>query len=298
MTGGIGLSGCVGLLLNTQKPKALELGRRLINWGQKERVNILVPPHEASILGHPGISDEEWRNSVDFAVVIGGDGTFLRAARYVVGCSIPLYGINVGNLGFLAAGDPENAEKDILSIIDGNYSVQSRSLLRGAVWRGERKVHELYAVNDLVVTKGSFARLVFIRLHVNGKALSVLPADGLIVSTPTGSTAYSLSVGGPIVPPHVPCFVVAPICAHTLYARPVILGDTDEVTIVPEGDNRDLMLTQDGQLGYELLPGDRITVSLAKDRSISTISLPGRDYYDLLQQKLNWGKSQTEVVGE
>ncbi len=294
----IGPGRCVGLMLNTQKPKALDLGRRLISWGQEQGITILVPPHEASILGHPGISDEEWRQTVDFAVVIGGDGTFLRAARYVVGCSIPLYGINVGNLGFLAAGDPENAEKDILAILEGGYSVQDRALLRGAVWRGERKVHELYAVNDLVVTKGSFARVVFIRLHVNGKPLSVLPADGLIASTPTGSTAYALSVGGPIVPPHVPCFVVAPICAHTLYARPIILGNDDEVAIVPEGDNRDLMLTQDGQLGYELLPGDRITVCLAPDKRISTISLPERDYYDLLQQKLNWGQSQTEVVGE
>lgn len=292
------MKGSVGLLLNTQKPKALELGRRLISWGQEKGVSILTPPHEASILGHPGISDEEWRQSVDFAVVIGGDGTFLRAARYVVGCSIPLYGINVGNLGFLAAGDPQNAERDILAIMGGDYSVQERALLQGAVWRGDRKVHELYAVNDLVVTKGSFARLVFIRLHVNGKPLSVLPADGLIASTPTGSTAYALSVGGPIVPPHVPCFLVAPICAHTLYARPIVLGRDDEVSIVPEGDNRDLMLTQDGQLGYELLPGDRIAVRLAPDKTISTISLPARDYYDLLQQKLNWGQSQTEVVGE
>ena len=292
------MTGCVGLLLNTQKPKALELGRRLISWGQEQGISILTPPHEASILGYPGISDEEWRQSVDFAVVIGGDGTFLRAARYVVGCSIPLYGINVGNLGFLAAGDPQNAEKDILAIMRGGYSVQERALLQGAVWRGDRKVHELYAVNDLVVTKGSFARLVFIRLHVNGKPLSVLPADGLIASTPTGSTAYALSVGGPIVPPHVPCFLVAPICAHTLYARPIVLGQDDEVSIVPEGDNRDLMLTQDGQLGYELLPGDRIAVRLAPGKTISTISLPARDYYDLLQQKLNWGQSQTEVVGE
>lgn len=288
----------VGLLLNTQKEKAIALARRLICWGQDQRVRFLLPPHEASLLGLPSFPDQEWKNAVSFAVVIGGDGTFLRAGRYVLSHQIPLYGINVGKLGFLAAGSPEMAEKDISDILAEKHRVQSRALLEGRVMRGERKVHEVFALNDLVINKGSFARVIFIRILVNGESLNMLPADGIIVATPTGSTAYALSAGGPIVPPHVGCLVVAPICAHTLSARPIILGADDVVTIVPEGNFRDLVFSQDGQLSYELLPDDRIEIRLSRDKRVQFILLPDRDYFVLLQQKLCWGQSQAELGGE
>ena len=150
-------------------------------------------------------------------------------------------------------------------------------------------VYELHALNDLVISQGNLARVIDLEVKVGEEILSFFLADGLILSTPTGSTAYALSAGGPIIPPHVPCMLVAPICAHTLYARPVVLSSTDLAVIAPKGNMRNLMLTQDGQLGYELLPDDRLEVMLDSDIFVSTIELKNRSYYDLLREKLRWG---------
>lgn len=288
----------VGLLFNTQKPEAIDMAWRLWRWGKSNNIKFLLPPHEASAIALPGVDDEKWREESSFAVILGGDGTFLRAARYTFGCAVPLYGINLGRLGFLAIGSPESAENDIEEIISGKYSVQLRRLLKGQVWRGNRLVHELYALNDLVISKGSLARVVDIEVRVGKEILSLFLADGLILSTPTGSTAYALSAGGPIVPPHVPCMIMAPICAHTLYARPVILSDTDNICVIPKGDARNLMLTQDGQLGYELLPGDELHVMLDNQIFVRTIQLTGRSYYDLLREKLRWGFNGIREAGD
>jgi len=283
----------IGLLINTQKQRAIDLANRLLAWGRTKDITFLLPPHEASILGTQSLSDQQWHGSVDFAIVIGGDGTFLRASRYVLDSSIPLYGINVGHLGFLASGDEKNAEQEILMILEGKHRIEERHVLKGKIWRNESLKHTIYALNDLVLTKGAFARLIQIEVRVEGTFFAQLPTDGMIVATPTGSTAYSLSAGGPIVPPHVPCIVLSPICAHTLYSRPVIFGRNDRISLIPKGDNRDLVLTQDGQLGYEILPSDRIEISLSHDKTIKVIMLQNKDYYDLLQEKLNWGRGIT-----
>ena len=288
------MKGKVGLLINPQKPQALELGKRLLRWGSENGVTFLAPPHEAAVLGVPGVSDEEWKNQAEFAVVLGGDGTFLRAARYVLGKDIPLYGINVGRLGFLASGDPNQAEENIQTILQGHFSTQKRRLLKGTITRGGSLVHEVYALNDLVVTKGAFARVITLQISVGDRPLSLMTGDGLILSTPTGSTGYALSAGGPIVPPHVPCMLLVPICAHTLYARAMVFGDEDTIQVVPRGDHRDMMLTQDGQLGYELLPGDCISVSLSREKWVNMVLLQDKDYYDLLLEKFQWGQNLAE----
>ena len=279
----------VGLLFNTQKPDAAYVAGRLYSWGKENKINFMLPPHEASALCVPEIPDNVWRESVKFAVILGGDGTFLRAARYTFCYDIPLYGINLGRLGFLATGSPESAEEDILSILAGEYVLQRRSLLKGLVWRKDRLVYELHALNDFVISKGNIARVIDLEVRVGGEVLSLFLADGMILSTPTGSTAYALSAGGPIIPPHVPCMLLAPICAHTLYARPVVLSNSDVAVIAPRGDTRNLMLTQDGQLGYELLPDDRLEVMIDRDICVNTIELKGISYYDLLREKLRWG---------
>ena len=279
----------IGLLFNTQKPAAISMARKLLQWGKENGINFLLPPHEAAVISVPETSDIAWKNSVSFAIILGGDGTFLRAARYTFGYKIPLYGINLGRLGFLATGSPNSAIEDIKSILSNNFVLQKRNLLKGHVWRGERLVYELHALNDLVISKGNLARVIDLEVKVGEEILSFFLADGLILSTPTGSTAYALSAGGPIIPPHVPCMRVAPICAHTLYARPVVLSSTDLAVIAPKGNMRNLMLTQDGQLGYELLPDDRLEVMLDSDIFVSTIELKNRSYYDLLREKLRWG---------
>ena len=279
----------LGLLVNTQKRSALALAEKILRWGRERSVKFVLPPHEAHVLGEQETSDHDWKEKVDAAVVLGGDGTFLRAARYVIGHDIPLYGINVGRLGFLSCGKIENAEKDLEKIVTGKLTVNHRPLLHGIVSRGKKHKHEVYALNDLVVTKGPFARLIALNIAVSGRPLSLLHADGIIIATPTGSTAYSLSAGGPIVPPHMSCMILTPICAPTLYSRPIVLSESDTVTITPEGQHREIMLTQDGQLGYELLPGDTISISLDKDRNIGIITLPENEFFSLLQEKFQWG---------
>jgi len=284
----------LGLLVNTQKRSALNLAEKILRWGRKQKIRLLLPPHEAHVLGEEEVSDLSWKETVHAAVVLGGDGTFLRAARYVIGYDIPLYGINVGHLGFLSCGKVENAENDLQKIILGEHRINYRHLLHGVVSRGKRQKHEVYALNDLVVTKGPFARLIAMGIAVNDSSLSVLNADGIIIATPTGSTAYSLSAGGPIVPPHLSCMILTPICAHTLYSRPMVLGEGDSITITPQGQHREIMLTQDGQLGYELLPGDRICVSLDSEKKIGIITLPENEFFSLLQEKFQWGHRTTE----
>ncbi|MFA7620511.1 MAG: NAD(+)/NADH kinase [Aminobacteriaceae bacterium] len=281
---------CIGMLVNTRKPGALEMTNTLTRWGNENGLQFLLPPHEASVVGVQGLSDEEWKEQVDIALVIGGDGTFLRAARYVLGSPVLLYGINLGRLGFLASGKADEALMDIESILKGEYSVQTHKVLDGKVSRDGHDTYSLYALNDLVLAKGALARVMHIEVHIGDKLLNTIPADGLIVSTPTGSTAYALSAGGPIVPPHVPCMIILPICAHTLYSRPVVVGEDDTITLIPRGNHRDLLLTQDGQLGYEILPGDRIDISLSRTHKIDVLTLPSRNYYDLLQEKLRWGQ--------
>jgi NAD+ kinase len=280
----------IGMLVNTRKPGAIKMARMLLQWGMDNGIAFLFPPHEASVLGVQGVSDEEWKETVGIALVIGGDGTFLRAARYILGASILLYGINLGHLGFLASGKAEEAIQDVESILRGESSVQTHRVLDGRISRDGHYTYSLYALNDLVLAKGALARVMHIEVHIGDKLLNTLPADGIIVSTPTGSTAYALSAGGPIIPPHVPCMLVVPICAHTLYSRPVVAGEDDTVTLVPRGNHRDLLLTQDGQLGYEILPGDRIEISLSRTQKIDVILLPSRNYFDLLQEKLRWGQ--------
>ena len=280
----------IGMIVNTRKPGALSMARRLLEWGRKSSVEFFFPPHEASVLGLQGLEDEVWKQEVDLSLVIGGDGTFLRAARYVLGCPIPLYGINLGHLGFLASGKPEEAEVDLAAILRKEYTLTRHRVLEGKIFRDDRMIHSFFALNDIVLAKGALARVMHIEVHIGKKLLNVLPADGIIVSTPTGSTAYALSAGGPIVPPHIPCMVIVPICAHTLYSRPVLSGEDDTITLIPRGNHRDLLITQDGQLGYEIMPGDRIEVSLSGEVDVQVITLPSRNYYDLLQEKLQWGR--------
>ena len=279
----------LGMIINAHKPEAVEMGRRLVKWGRESGISVLLPHHEASVLMTGGLSDEEWLKSVDIAVVVGGDGTFLRAARYVLEADIPLYGINLGHLGFLASGKAEEAEHDLARIVKGDYALLERCLLYCNLFRNGETLHTMYALNDFVLTKNAIARLLYIEVRFNEKFFGVLPSDGIIISSPTGSTAYALSAGGPIIPPHMRSMLLAPICAHTLYSRPLLAAPEDSITLTPKGGVRDVTLTQDGQLAYEVLPGDCISISLS-DRAIRTINMPNRTFLDLVQEKLGWGQ--------
>ena len=282
----------LGMLVNTHKPEAIAMARRLLQWGQDRGLSILLPHQEASVLTTAGIPDEEWLRTVEIALVIGGDGTFLRAARYVLDAGTFLYGINLGHLGFLSSGKPDSAEEDLENILNDRYTILKRRLLHCILYRDGAPLHTLYALNDIVLSKNAIARLLHIEVRFDDRFFGVLPADGVIVSSPTGSTAYALSAGGPIIPPHLDSMLLAPLCAHTLYSRPLMAAATDRISLIPRGSYRDITLTQDGQLGYEVLPGDRMDIELDRDKGIHTIAMPDRTFLDLVQEKLGWGQSR------
>jgi NAD+ kinase len=281
----------IGILINSDKQQAIDIGRDLYVWGKENGVNILLPIHDASVLNVEGVTDHEWLNNTGSAIVIGGDGTFLRAARYVLDYGIPIYGINTGNLGFLTYGKPENAHNDLKCILKGEYTIFERPVLIGNVVREGVIVNSFYALNEFVLTEGVSARLLKVDVFFNQQKLGQLSADGIIMASPTGSTAYSMSAGGPIVPPHIACMVFVPICAHTLYARPIIAGAMDEISLIPRICSRNIVLTYDGQLACEILPNDMITVKLLTSKTIKSIQMYNRSFLDLIHEKLGWGQS-------
>ena len=282
----------LGMIVNLRKPEAVSMARRLLQWGQDNNCTFLLPHQEASALTTTGLDDEQWLKTVKLALVIGGDGTFLRAARYIVGTDIILHGINLGHLGFLASSSPDEVEHDLTNILHDNFTVLDRRVLRCVLSHDDSPLHKVHALNDIVLTTNAIARLLQIEIRFNNEFFCVLPADGAIVSTPTGSTAYALSAGGPIIPPHMDAMLLAPLCAHTLYSRPLMASENDCITLIPRGVSRDLMLTQDGQLAYEVFPNDRIDIRLSKSKKIRTVNLPGHNFLDIVREKLGWGSSK------
>jgi len=282
------LFGRVGFIFNAAKAEAVGLARRALSILSERGVEVLLPQHEASALGVAGLDLGEWLSLVELVLVFGGDGTFLRAARTVYGGGAVLYGINVGRLGFLACGEPSALEENLERLLSGDFRQVRRMALEAEVRRKGQVLHRLFALNEFVVTKGAFARVIHLSVGVNSRVVARYSADGVMVSTPTGSTAYALSAGGPIVPPHLELILVVPICAHSLYLRPLVLSPEDVVFVQVESDHRDLMLTQDGQLGYEVLPGDEVVIRRGP-HPVITAELEGEDFYSLLGRKLSWG---------
>jgi len=225
----------------------------------------------------------------DLAVVLGGDGTMLSAARTLASSSVPLVGINQGRLGFMTDIALESMTAKMASILAGQYALEPRTMLAAEVSRADRSVFAATALNDVIVTKGASGRLIELVVRIDGQFVYDLRSDGLIVATPTGSTAYALSSNGPIIQPNVPAFALVPISPHTLSNRPIAVSDgcTVEVTLKRGADAR---LQCDGQPQLDLVEGDRITAG----RSPHTLQLvhpPGYDYYAMLREKLHWSET-------
>jgi NAD+ kinase len=285
----------IGILINSHKQQSIDIGKDIYIWGKEHGINILFPARDADVLNIEGVHDIEWLNNVDAAIVVGGDGTFLQAARYVLDYNIPLYGINIGYLGFLTYGKPRSIFHDIECILKDEYSVFERLTLFGNVVREGNIIHSFYALNEFVLTESIVSRILRADVFFNEQKLGQLSADGIIVSSPTGSTAYSLSAGGPIVPPHVACMIFVPICAHTLHARPIIAGAEDEISLIPRTCTRDMVLLYDGQLACEILLNDVITVNLSTSKTIKSIQIHDKPFLNLIHEKLGWGHS---FIGE
>jgi len=232
-------------------------------------------------------SREELSTRSDMIIALGGDGTLLAAARAVGDRGTPILGVNLGRLGFLTELKPKEIFPTLERIWQGNYSLEERMVLQ-VIISSQPEAPTFYALNDLVIDKGSFSRVIQLETFINGESLSTFSADGLIISTPTGSTAYSLSAGGPIINPQMEAIIITPICPHSLSVRPMVISQGETFEVAVYSDHNSAMLTIDGQVGYELSSGDRVRTAKV-DHKITLVHSTGQSFYQVLREKLKWG---------
>lgn len=272
-------------------PEALALAGVLADWlrGQGGQAQVL----EAEA-GHPKSGQAPTLHlppDCQLVVVLGGDGTMLGAVREVVDAGLqqaPILGVNLGGLGFLTALAPEELLPAMEKVLAGHFLAPPRLMIQARVERQGQVLERITALNDVVVNKAALARIVDLSLFVDDQPLTTFRADGLIISTPTGSTAYNLSAGGPICHPSLECMLVTPICSFALSNRPLLLSPHMTLTVVLDRRAQDTTLTCDGQVGFDLLAGDRVIISRAVE-TIRLIQSPFKDYFEILRAKLRWG---------
>ncbi|MGH9884934.1 MAG: NAD(+)/NADH kinase [bacterium] len=228
-------------------------------------------------------------SALDALLTLGGDGTLLRGARIISPHAVPILGINLGRLGFLTCCNADQLESALMRFARGDYLAESRMALEARVFDGRGKERRNWiALNDIVLNKGGFARVVGLHVAADGEPVATYAADGVVLSTPTGSTAYSLSAGGPVVYPTLETIVLTPVAAHTLAIRPVVLPSSVEVTLRADDASEELLITVDGQVGTTFAPGETLSVRRASG-GVLIVRFPGTSFFTTLRQKLAWG---------
>lgn len=281
----------VALFVNPTRPGAAERARELVEWLEAQGHTALLERGAAAELGMGKVAadDPELAGS-DLAVVLGGDGMVLAAARVMAPEGGPLLPLGFGEFGFLAVADAEETLSAVSDALAGKGKVHERMMLSAEVWEGGGLLKAFTALNDAVVTVGTISRTIDLETYVGGRFLAGYAADGVIVSTPTGATAYSLSAGGPIVAPTVPAMILTPICAHTLSARSIVFPDTEEIEIrILDDLGGTVFLTMDGQTREPLKTNHRVVVKRA-EFTARFVSFDGDTFYDRLQKRFRWGE--------
>jgi NAD+ kinase len=282
----------VALLASLGKRKAISAARQIASNLEKRGLRVRVGKREAELLGLERLccKEEELAEEADLVIAVGGDGTMLTAARMAAPRGVPVLGVHVGGLGFLTEVLIKDLPRVLNRVVHGQFEVHERIMLEARVVRRGKEIQSVLGLNDMVVTKGAFSRLLRLKMSVDGKEFASLAMDGVIVSSPTGSTAYSLSAGGPLVEPGVPVLMITPICPHTLSARPLVVSADSEVAIqLPTlTGNQEAMATIDGQLGIPLASRDRVLVRKSPHPA-RLVSLGGPSFLPKLRSKLGWG---------
>lgn len=278
----------IGIIAKKGEPEAVKVVRDLLRRLKKKKCEFLIERKVASALKVKGCRLEDIPKKSDMIIVFGGDGTLLSVARLVGSLGVPILGVNLGGLGFITELNRDELDDNIDMIFNNDCCFEERIMLLTDVFRQGKRMIQHNALNDVVLNKSALARMFEFDISIDRQYVSTFRADGLIVSTPTGSTAHSLSAGGPILYPTLESFLLTPICPHTLTSRPIVLPDdfTVEVKII-SGD--DVNLTLDGQTGYPLKVKDRIRIRKA-DYKTKFIVLHDRDYFKILRTKLKWGE--------
>lgn len=249
-------------------------------------LELCLEPDLPKVTGDATFSDP---TELDALLTLGGDGTLLRGARMLAGHEVPIVGVNMGRLGFLTCCPADQLAHSLMRFARGDYAVESRMQLRAAMLGADRRERESWtALNDVAVHKGGFARVVPLRVKADEELIANYSADGVVISTPTGSTAYSLSAGGPVVVPTLEMILVTPVSPHTLGVRPVVLPATSTIAVQSDDVPEELMITVDGQVGTTFRPGETLSVSKAPT-SVRIVRFPGSSFFATLGQKLGWG---------
>jgi NAD+ kinase len=277
-----------GIISKPRSEQAARVVPALAAWLAERGIAIRVDPETAEYADrNDALPRDQVPNGAQLLIVLGGDGTLLSAARATGGRDIPLFAVNLGKLGFLTAITVDDLYPQLERVLAGEYRVSRRGLLHAELWRGGKLAGAYESLNDIALAKAEIARIIDLEVHVDDHPMCVYKADGLIVSTPTGSTAYSLSAGGPIVFPTVAAFCITPICPHMLTHRPVIVPDDQVIKVTLLSDDT-TYLTADGQAGELLQQGDQV-LCRRSEHTVSLIQPPGMMFFDVLREKLQWG---------
>lgn len=279
----------VGIFMKPGRPDGAGSVRELTKYLGDQGIKVLCDADSAAYAQTPGFSREEIAATCDLAVVLGGDGTLLSVARAVGSRSVPILGVNLGTLGFLTEVSLDELLPAMAQILAGEVQAKPRLRLEAVVIRGDTERGRFLALNDAVVTKTALSRIIDLEAFVNGESVTTFHADGLIASTPTGSTAYSLSAGGPFLMPGSGVIVLTPISPHSLTQRPFVFPQSATLEIAVDTRGGQAALTVDGQEGMDLIDGDRVRVS-PSDYPLLLISSPFRNHFEILREKLRWGE--------
>ena len=286
----------IGIVLKPHQHDALKTICDLTLWLSERAIEVVGSPDiERERVEHQTgcavkeVPTEKLAASVDLILVLGGDGTMIATARMIEDLEVPVLGINYGGLGYLTEFRIEELYSALGSILDGNYRLDKRVMLRTLHQRGDEVINRNRVLNDVVINKSALARIIEIDVYLNDQFVNSFRADGLIVSTPTGSTAYNLSAGGPVIFPSMNAIVITPICPFTLSNRPIVVPDDAVIELLLKTDQEDVALTLDGQVGFPLKIGDRVVIQKSRT-TFNLIQPSNRNYFDVLRDKLRWGR--------
>jgi len=280
----------VGVYAKKNHPDVEQIATEICNYFEPEQIEVLLEDSLAEQIGQVnGYSGEEIPTLADLIIVLGGDGTLISVARLVGEHNVPIVGVNLGQLGFLTEITSDELPEMMERLLRGDYRLSERMMIDASIHRNGKEVGKFTVLNDIVINKGALARIIDMETYVDGRYLTSYKADGLIISTPTGSTGYNLAAGGPIIYPDINSLLISPICPHMLTNRPIMVWSRSIIEIDVKFENDVVFFTADGQVGRKLLPGDRVVVRRSESRTRLVVS-PSKDYFEILRTKLSWGE--------
>ena len=280
----------IGLVLNTEKDNSEKISKEMIQLIKQKGLEYLLEKDGAKELDlkHKRASFKTMREKADLIIVFGGDGTFLHTSLNFIGTGIPLMGINLGRIGFLTEIETNELSEALDDIVNKNYTVESRNTLQVSIKRDDKVINNKYAINDVVINRGADGEMLKVNMHINNEFVNSYRGDGIIVSTPTGSTAYSFSAGGPIINPKVKAILITPLSPHAVHVKPMVISDDEVINIDVEGKKDKIYLTTDGRNSIKIKNEDIIEIK-SSEQEISLIKFPDRTFYTILRNKMRVG---------